>query len=328
MKAQENLSMENETLVNQKNKEIRGLIFDIQGHSVHDGPGTRTTVFLSGCPLNCIWCCNPEGLFHHPVMMHKESKCKHCGKCIAACPYGAISIKDNQLVHNRDLCDVCTTFECVEACLQEAKELNGEYYSVNDLMSVLKRDRQFWGSRGGVTFSGGEPLLQKDFILEMTQRCKQSFIHVAVETTACLSTEHFMNVMNNVDWVFVDVKHMNTENHRKLTGVGNELILKNIKTLAEKPDWNGFIVPRIPIIPGKNDSEENIRATAKFIKEIDLEVINILPFHRLGESKYRQIGRRYKFEDQVPPSEEHMIKIKRMIEDEDLVCFVGYETPF
>lgn len=312
----------------EKNTEVKGLIFDIQGHSVHDGPGTRTTVFLSGCPLACIWCCNPEGLFHHPVMMYKESRCKHCGKCIEACPYGAISVVDGKLAHNRKLCDICTTFECVEACLYEAKEISGKYYTVSELMEIFKRDRQFWGSRGGVTFSGGEPLLQKDFILQVTKACKETYIHVAIETTACLSTEHFMKVMNNVDWVFVDIKHMDTNEHEKLVKVGNELILKNIKTLAEKPDWNGFVVARIPIIPKKNDSEKNIRATAKFVREIGLEVINILPFHRLGESKYRQIGQKYKFEDQVPPTEDHMIKIKKMIEDEGLVCFVGYETPF
>lgn len=328
MKIQEQVLAQKEDLKNKKNKEERGLIFDIQGHSVHDGPGTRTTVFLSSCPLNCLWCCNPEGLFHHPVMMHKDSKCKHCGKCIAACPYGAISVVDGKLTHNRKLCDVCTTFECVEVCFNEAKEISGKYYTISELMEIFKRDRQFWGSKGGVTFSGGEPLLQKDFILQVTKACKEAYLHVAVETTACLSTEHFMKVMNNVDWVFVDIKHMDTKEHEKLVKVGNELILKNIKTLAEKPDWNGFIVPRIPIIPEINDSEENIRATAKFVKEIGLEVINILPFHRLGESKYRQLGQKYKFENQVPPTEVHMIKIKNMIEDEGLVCFVGYETPF
>ena len=328
MQTQENILLNDDPTVNNKNEELKGLIFDIQGHSVHDGPGTRTTVFLSGCPLDCIWCCNPEGLFHKSVMLYRESKCKHCGKCIAACSKKAIKVVDGKLKHNRELCDVCDNFECVAACLYEASDISGKFYSVDELMQIFKRDRQFWGSKGGVTFSGGEPLLQKEFILSVLKECKKAYIHVAIETTSCLATDYFMEAMNYIDWVFTDIKHFNSDIHKKLTGVGNELILKNIKTLAEKEDWDGFIVPRIPVIPGKNDSEKNIRAIAQFVKEIGLEVINILPFHRLGESKYRQIGQKYMFEDQIPPTETQMIKIKRMIEDEGLICFVGYETPF
>jgi len=311
-----------------KSPELKGLIFDIQGHSVHDGPGTRTTLFFNGCPLNCIWCCNPEGLFHQPVMMYKETKCKCCGKCIEACPHNAISVVDGKLIHNREFCDKCKTLECVKACFYEGADISGKYYSIDDLMKIFKRDSQFWGGKGGVTLSGGEPLLQKNFVLQLLKECKKAYIHVAVETTSCLATDYFMEAMNYIKWVFTDIKHMDTNEHKKLTGVGNELILKNIRTLAEKEDWDGFIVPRIPVIPGKNDSEKNIRATAKFVNEIGLEVINILPFHRLGESKYRQVGQTYEFAEQKPPTEAHMIKIKKMIEEEGLVCFVGYETPF
>ncbi|MBU1099607.1 MAG: glycyl-radical enzyme activating protein [Bacteroidetes bacterium] len=309
-------------------EELKGLIFDIQGHSVHDGPGTRTTVFLAGCPLDCIWCCNPEGLFHQPVMMYKESKCEKCGKCIAACPHNAITVVDGKLHHDRKYCDKCTTHECVEACLKEATELSGKYYTIPEMMRTFNRHRHFWGSKGGVSFSGGEPLMQRNFILSLLKECKKAYIHVAIETTSCFSTEYFMEAMNYVDWVFTDIKHMDSNKHKEVTGVGNELILNNIKTLAEKENWEGFIVPRIPIIPGYNDSEENIRETAKFIKSIDLEVINILPFHRLGESKYRQVGQVYRFAEQHPPTEEHMLSIKKIIEEEGLVCFVGYETPF
>ncbi len=308
--------------------EPMGLIFDVQGHSVHDGPGTRTTLFFNGCPLNCIWCCNPEGLFHKQVMMYKESKCVCCGKCIEACPHGAITVVNGKLKHDRNKCATCTTFECVKTCFHEGSEISGKYYSVEDLMTIFRRDRQFWGSRGGVSLSGGEPLYQKDFILKLLKECKKAYIHVAVETTSCLATDYFMEAMNYIEWVFTDIKHMDTEKHKKLTGVGNELILKNIKTLAEKEDWDGFIVPRIPIIPGKNDSEKNIRETAQFVREIGLEVINILPFHRLGESKYRQLGTTYQFAEQAPPTEAQMIRHKRIIEEEGLICFIGYETPF
>ena len=318
----------NEEHVETKKTELQGLVFDIQGHSVHDGPGTRTTVFLNGCPLDCIWCCNPEGLFHQSVMMYKESKCVKCGKCIKACPYNAITVVDGKLKHNREFCDKCTSHECVEACLKEATDLSGKYYTISEMMRIFDRHRHFWGSRGGVTFSGGEPLLQRNFILPLLKECKKAYIHVAIETTSCIGSNYFMDAMNYIDWVFTDIKHMDSEKHKEVTGVGNELILKNIKTLAEKENWEGFIVPRIPVIPGYNDSEENIKATARFIKSIDLEVINILPFHRLGESKYRQVGQVYRFAEQVPPTEEHMLFIKKIVEEEGLVCFVGYETPF
>ncbi|WDP88555.1 MAG: glycyl-radical enzyme activating protein [Desulfobacter sp.] len=306
-----------------------GLIFDIQGHSVHDGPGTRTTVFMNGCPLQCIWCCNPEGLFRTPVIMYKQSKCVCCGNCVVSCPYGSPRVnRRGELEFNRSLCDTCTTHECLETCYHQALELSGTAYTQDALMAILQRDRQFWGARGGVTFSGGEPLMQRSFIPGMLKRCKKAYIHTCVETTSCLPTDYFLEVMQFVDWVFTDLKHMDANRHRALTGVNNHLILKNIEALAKMPGWEGFIVPRIPVIPGRNDGDENIEATADFIRSIGLDLINILPFHRLGESKYRQLGRSYPFADQTPPSEEKMAHIKGIIESRGLACFIGYDTPF
>ena len=306
----------------------RGLIFDIQGHSVHDGPGTRTTVFMAGCPLHCLWCCNPEGLFHHPVAMYKESKCVCCGNCIKACPHGALEIsKAGKLLRDRSLCDVCRTTECVAACYHDAVGLSAAYYSVDDLFQVFQRDRHFWGARGGVTFSGGEPLLQQRFMRAILTRCKEAYIHTCIETTSCLETSYFLDIIQYVEWVFIDIKHMDSHVHRRVTGVDNGLILDNIRHLSSA-DWDGFIVPRIPIVPHINDTDENIRATAQFVKSCDLEVINILPFHRLGESKYRQLGRQYQLAHQESPSAEKMNHLKRIIEGEGLYCFVGWETPF
>lgn len=305
-----------------------GLIFDIQGHSVHDGPGTRTTVFLMGCPLECVWCCNPEGLFTKPVVRRLEKRCVCCGHCIETCSKGAVSIVNDQPCMDRSKCDTCTTHECVETCYHEALEVIGRYYTVDGIMAVLDRDRPFWGSKGGVTFSGGEPLKQREFLMAVLRRCREARIHVTVETTSCVPTPFYLQAMQYIGWVFTDIKHMDSRVHRRLTGVGNELILKNIKRLALMEDWEGVMLPRIPIIPGLNDQDDNVRRTAQFLVECELDAINLLPFHRLGESKYRQLGRRYEFEDVKPPSTEQMENLAGICRDEGLLCFVGWDTPF
>jgi pyruvate formate lyase activating enzyme len=304
-----------------------GLIFDVQGHSVHDGPGTRTTVFLNGCPLHCVWCSNPEGLFHSPVMMHRSSQCQCCGNCIETCPVGAPSVQDGVLVFDRTKCDGCTTHECLDTCYHEGLVVSGERFTVDELMRILQRDRQFWGANGGVTFSGGEPLMQKDFILAMLKACKEHYMHTCIETTSCIETEFYLKATRSVDWIFTDLKHMDSASHKRLTGVGNELIHKNIRLLAQS-DWNGALIPRMPVIPGANDSDENIEATVAFIRDIGLDVVNFLPFHRLGESKYRQLGRTYAYAEQTAPTDEQMNHFKDIAESYGLFCFLGWNTPF
>lgn len=306
----------------------KGLVFSIQSYSVHDGPGMRTTVFLNGCPLKCGWCCNPEGLHPKQIMLYSSVKCKTCGACIEACPNDAVKLIDGKLQFDRSKCDQCSTMECTKVCLNEGISIAGIEYTVDELMSRFQRERHFWGAKGGVTFSGGEPLMQKEFILPLLKECKDAYINTCIETTGCVDSAYFLEALSYIDWVFMDLKHLDPKKHKELTGVDNQLILKNIKLLAQAPWWNGFIVPRIPIIPGCNDDADNIRATAKFVKEIGLEVINILPFHRLGESKYRQLGRAYSFVDQTSPSAEHMNNLKEIIESEGIICFVGHDTPF
>ncbi len=306
----------------------KGLVFSIQSYSVHDGPGVRTTVFFNGCPLRCRWCCNPEGLFKKKIMLHSSAKCVQCGSCMSICPENAVTMHAGEMRYNREYCDLCFSMECVHVCLHEGNSISGEYYTVDELIHRFNRERHFWGDRGGVTFSGGEPLLQKEFIFPLLKECKNQYIHTCVETTGHISSDFWLEVLPYIDWVFMDVKHMDTSRHKEFTGVGNELILKNLKLLADYNEWEGIIVPRIPIIPNFNDDEKNIEETAKYIKSLGLEVINILPFHRLGESKYRQLGQVYEFENCSSPTAEQMEYLKNIIEKEGLLCYVGYDTPF
>lgn len=305
-----------------------GLTFDIQAHSVHDGPGTRTTVFMNGCPFACKWCCNPEGLSRKPILMHRDVRCVGCGNCFRACPNGAITQgPDHKPVFDRSLCVTCEGHECVDACYHEGLVLSGETRTVEDLITIFQRDRQFWGSGGGVTFSGGEPLLQQDFMLPLLKRCREIRINTCVETTASLPSAWFMEAASLLDWIFVDIKTMDPEAHKRMTGSDNALTLKNIRLLAQS-DLDCFVVVRIPVISGFNDSEENIRATARFVRDCGLEVINLLPFHRLGESKYLQLDREYAFKDMPGMRLDELDEPAAWVRDEGLTCYTGWETPF
>jgi glycyl-radical enzyme activating protein len=307
---------------------LEGLIFDIQGHSVHDGPGTRTTVFLSGCPLRCTWCCNPEGQKPYEQLMYIDRKCQHCYRCVERCPHDAISMDDLGLLSfDRTKCRTCTTHECVHTCLNEALRLSNRRYSVADLMRILRRDQAYWSSDGGVTLSGGEPLMQKEFVRTVVKQCQESYIHTAIETTGYVPPQFFLEVLRDVDWMFIDIKHMDPEAHRAATGVDNRLILNNLRAVKESK-WPGRVIARIPVIPGYNDDEENIVATGRFLRSIDQRELNILPFHRLGETKYEQVGRIYEFAGRTSPSDEHMEDIRALVESTGVTCYVGYKTPF
>lgn len=310
---------------------MKGLIFDIQGHSVHDGPGCRTLVFLSGCPLHCDWCSNPEGQILRQRLLFSKDKCKHLHyRCVDACPEAAISInrKNNKApVFDHSICDKCKNPICTEVCLYEALNIAGNYYSPDELIQVLRRDQGFWGSQGGVTFTGGDPLLQNEFLLEILKKCRSDYMHTAIETSAYVNTDIFQEVLKYTEWMFIDIKHMDTARHKERTGVGNELILKNIEIVSSS-DWDGRLVIRLAIIPGFNDTEENLRKTAEFMKKNNLREINLLPFHRLGSSKYDQLGKKYEYSEVSSPSPEYMNSCKSYFSNLGINCYVDSKTPF
>jgi pyruvate formate lyase activating enzyme len=311
-----------------------GLIFDIQGHSVHDGPGCRTLVFLSGCPLHCAWCANPEGQLLRPRLMYRAQKCAPTHyRCVQACPHDAVRVEEGGrpplLRFDRARCDRCEGLECASACMHEALKIAGCAYTVDELMRVLRRDQGFWGNGGGVTFSGGEPLVQAKFLLTMLRRCRASYIHTSVETSAHVETELLLDILKWTDWLFVDIKHMDSAAHRAETGAGNELILNNIAAVAAVgAGWEGRLVVRVPIVPGYNDTADNLQATASFLMAHHLREINLLPFHRLGHSKYEQLGLDYPYAGTGSPSPEAMQAHQRIFATAGLQCYVGFETPF
>ncbi|MBF8984259.1 4-hydroxyphenylacetate decarboxylase activase [Lutibacter sp. B2] len=308
----------------------KGLLFDIQSYSVHDGPGCRTLFFLSGCPLHCDWCANPESWKLSQKVMFASSKCKHskgCTRCKSSCPYGAINFCDDELIINWNLCRKCTTFECTKACFYEALKLCGKYYSVDDLLKIMDRDRQYWGENGGITFSGGEPFIQKEFLLETLKKCKERYIHTAIETTAYVDTSSFLEVMNYIDFAFIDVKHMDRDQHKKKTGVYNDLIFENIKALKSS-NWKGRLILRMPVIKDFNDTHENIKKIVTFMETLDLFEINILPFHRMGDSKWTQLGYDYLYKDTEPTSMYTLEHIQSIFLDHDIACYIGHETLF
>lgn len=319
-------------------KEVRGLIFDIQGYSVHDGPGVRTLIFMKGCPLHCEWCSNPEGMYPFPEIMFRNTKCVHvsnsCNRCLQACPLGAIQEnpagRQNgyvQLIIDRQSCRQCEHRRCLEVCFFEGLRLCGEWKSVDEIMHVLQRNRHYWGGNGGVSFSGGEPLFQPEFLRTMLDACREEKIHVALETTAYAKSEVFLDLLKDVDFAFIDVKHMDSEQHRAKTGVKNELILHNIEALASS-GYRGRLVLRMPVIENFNDSDENIFALAAFMKKVGLFEINLLPFHRLGASKWTQLGKTYVYGEQSGTSQEYLLHLQDIFLGERIACYVGSDTPF
>ena len=273
-----------------------GYVFNIQHFSVHDGPGIRTIVFLKGCPLRCQWCSNPESHQISPSLAYNSSRCigaDECDYCIAACPQKAISIctEDKKAKINWDLCVNCT--QCASVCPSLALNVYGKLMNVKEVIDIVEGDSVFYSdSGGGITLSGGEPLFQIDFAIALLKESKHRRINTAIETTGYTDWPNLEKACNYLDTVLYDIKCMDSEKHKKHTGVGNELILENFKKMCEAfPEINKIV--RTAIIPGFNDSEDDIRAIMDFIKGLPNVELELLPYHPLGQPKYEYMGRVY-----------------------------------
>ena len=289
----------------------KGLITDIQRFSLNDGPGISTTVFFKGCNMRCEWCHNPETISYKKEIMLYESKCIGCGKCFEVCPLGLHKIEDGKHIIDREKCALCG--KCVSECYAEAVVFSAKEYSSDEVFAEILQDKVYYDeSDGGVTLSGGEVTCQKDFALEIIEKCKQNGIKTAIETNLYLPFEKIKDLLSAVDLVMLDVKIFDNESHKKHTGVSNAQILENVKML------DGLGVPfivRTPLIPAVTDSEENLSSIAKFIAPLkNLKYYEILNFNPLGASKYSSLSEENKFDGAKPFEKAKLDALASLIE--------------
>lgn len=303
-----------------------GILFDIQGFSVHDGPGCRTLIFLKGCSLQCRWCSNPEGLHFFPEPFYNSSKCIYDSLCIGACNKAAITSESGEIAFDTRHCRDCVTYDCAKACCTGALRIGGYRVGLTGLMKKIQRDRQYWGKEGGITLTGGEPFMQPDFVRALLQNCHQSYIHTAVETCGNVDWKSMEPSVEFLDWIFYDLKQLDDQKHSMMTGSGNRLILENARKLAD--NFKGRLIFRMPVVPGFNDSDEHIVKLSAFIKSIGKDELNILPLHHLGREKYRLTGRSYYTSDFSSPSTESMNRIRSAFTTQGIRCYVGSDTPY
>lgn len=313
-------------------KNVKGRVYDIQGYSVHDGPGIRTTVYTKGCPLHCLWCHSPESqkfnfdLGHLPVKCSGIEICRSA--CINACPQKAITANEpekalgsDELIQkvtiNRDLCNGC--MKCAEACVPGSIYVSGYDITVDEVYARLEKDRMFFRKGGGITISGGEPMAQFDFTYNLAKRLKEGQFNICLDTTGYAKTEQFEAILPYIDLFLYDIKEMDPKIHKNLTGVDNALIHANARFIAEH---GGALQVRIPVIPKLNDKEANLHLAAEFIASLGdaVKLVQLLPYHATGRAKYSLLGWKYRLEKVLAPAEERVEELLEMFKEYGLNC--------
>jgi pyruvate formate lyase activating enzyme len=297
-----------------------GMVFNISRYAIHDGPGIRTTVFLKGCPLNCWWCHNPESISPEPQLSFRPNRCIRCGACVEKCPNHALAMSDEGLTTDPKAC--LLSFACAAACPADAREVVGRAMSVAEVMAEIAKDVPFYDeSGGGVTFSGGEPLMQPEFLIELLDACGRLDLHRVVDTSGYAHHDTLLEVSRRTDLFLYDLKHMDSEVHRKYTGVGNELILDNLSALSSR-DVDLRI--RFPLIPGINDDGENVEKMAWFLRKLRrAPAVDVLPYHDVAVSKYTRFGYNYRLAGISGPGSQQIQHVAATLSSHGLVVTIG-----
>ncbi|MDF1494817.1 glycyl-radical enzyme activating protein [Caproiciproducens sp. CPB-2] len=293
-----------------------GLLFNIQKFSTNDGPGIRTNIFFKGCPLHCPWCSNPESQSAVPQIMWDRTKCIHCLHCVQVCPYGALSEQEGTIVSNNN-CTGCGT--CVAECPQQALTLSGKLYTVEEVVQICLQDKAFYEeSGGGVTLSGGEPLMHAGFAEKLLRALKSENIHTAIETTGFSGAQTFAQLMPLLDLYLFDCKHYDSKRHAEVIGVPNEQILVNMRTAVEAGKQ---VIVRIPVIPNFNNSLNDASGFCRVLKKAGANRVNLLPFHQFGEKKYEFLCMPY-FLHKVPAlHESDLQEFQQVFLDNGFDCY-------
>lgn len=295
----------------------KGIVFNIQKFSIHDGPGVRTTVFLKGCPLRCKWCANPESQLSEVQILYDRKKCLHCQTCVHSCPGQAFSLGTDCIQIDRGRCNGCLT--CVRNCPGEALSYEGEEKTADEVVEICLQDIDFYEeSGGGVTISGGEGMVQPDFVKALLSRLKEHHIHTAIETTGYIADDIFRDLAPRFDLLLFDIKHYDSRKHHEGTGVYNEQIIRNLQWAFQ----NGLdVLPRIPVIPDFNASLEDARGIAELLRNVGARKVQLLPFHQFGENKYHLLGRPYDYEHVEALHPEDLSDYQKIFLDAGLDCY-------
>ena len=298
---------------------MTGYVFRIERFSTHDGPGIRTTVFLKGCPLRCTWCHSPESQSAEPELLFREDRCIRCFECVDDCQLGALSSVDGTLVIDRNVCRWCG--DCADGCPTGARTQSGSVMTESRLMDEIVRDTIFYDqSGGGVTFSGGEPMMQPEFLAAMLDACRMRRIHTAVDTCGAASPGTLDRIADRADLFLFDLKHLDEARHRHVTGTSNAQILDNLETLASR---GANVIVRFPLVPDVNDAPEHIERLGQFVASLGLSRIDVLPYHRAGSGKYPATGRTYGLAGIEPPTTESRERALRILAGCGLTAGLG-----